>query len=406
MTPLKSELFRLPVDGLDLLLRRYASTAVPSKTVLLIHGASASSDTFLVPDGGLVKHLHDCGWDVWTLDWRGSLEIVDNLPPPPAFLGGSLEEECKLFTIDKVAERDFPEALKFINEKLVRETAAENPDPATRRAPSVAVVAHCFGAGALAVALARGRVEGAGVSHVVLSTLGLFYEVPWNGWVKVEDFIIERILGASPAVRAIDPRVDLAGEELRGVRPPLPWPPDMATAYGVWPRSWLPQGPTAADKIYNRLSFMFGEPYARALLAPGIHGPGLARLFGGMHLGLYLHAGQMVRRGYAAPLDAIDVVDRARLSRRRAVPPGGVVGDLRPTYFRDKTITLITGAQNQLWHRDSIDLMYEWLLGHCPGCTVTKHVFPELAHQDLLWGTTAKAVVYGKIAAGLSGSPQ
>ena len=278
---------RVPEEHIDVFLRRYRPSTQTEHAVLLIHGASASSDTFLLPDGGLVYYLRNLGWDVWTLDWRGSREVVDPLSKVPP-LGGSIAAECNLFTLDRVVERDFPDALDFIRNMLSKESGAADS--------RIAVVAHCFGSGAFAMAIARGHIEGKGVRNVVLSTLGLFYETPWHGWVKAEDFLIELVLAETalqetPDCRAIDPR-----------HAPH-WPAAMKQAFSAWPRTWLPRGATAWDDVFRRLSFMFGEPYLRDRLAKGIHGPLLGDLFGGMHLGLYVHAGQMVRRGYSARLN-------------------------------------------------------------------------------------------------------
>jgi hypothetical protein len=342
--------------------------------VLLVHGASASRDTFVVPDGGLVRYLGQNGFDVWTLDWRGSHRVVERVLAAPA----DRDEEYPSYTIDQVAELDFPLALRAMRREL-------------GKSKSIAVVAHCFGSGAFAVALARGQAEG--VTNVVLSTLGLFYETPWDGWVKAEDYILERVLVQAEDYRAVDPR------KLES------WPPALAEAYALWRAAWPPDGTSPSDLLLHRLTFMFGAPYAKEVLAPGIHDAGLGGLFGPMHLGLYLHAGQMVRRGYADRFNAPDVIDRARLAKS-PTQFGPSRGDLKPEHFADKRLTLLSGAQNRLWHRDSIDLMHEWLLGEVRpksgGRRARKHVLPNYAHQDLLWGRNAEKDVYGVIRDALS----
>lgn len=381
--------FKLPVFkgvkplGFDLVLRRFPAPshavrdrATPEPAVvLLIHGASANSLTFWIPkDAGLAQHLRSRGWEVWTLDWRGSCDVVESLPD--AFVGGSFADECNLFCLDEVADWDFPQALDFIGEHRRKRNLPEGP---------VSLVAHCFGSGALAMSIARGNLEGKGVHDVVFSTLGLFYEVPWSGWVKVEDFLIERIMGKVARAnqmpirdrRAIDSRKTPPRGDPPGNRP---WPNDMVEAYEDWPSSWLPSG---TERIFKGLSFMFGRPYQRQRVPSDLP---LPRLFGGMHLGLYLHAGQLVRRGFADRLNAPDVFDRSRLLRGPPTAGGTkIVGDLDPTYFLDKKITLITGDQNQLWHRDSIDLMYDWLCNQPYKYRPKKRVRVGFAHQDLLW---------------------
>jgi hypothetical protein len=75
---------------------------------------------------------------------------------------------------------------------------------------------------------------------------------------------------------------------------------------------------------------------------------------------------------------------------------------------------LIAGARNRLWHRDSIDLMYEWLRSNVPAGarkpSIKKHILPDYAHLDLLWGPNAREDVYELIKdsldpAGASDSP-
>jgi alpha-beta hydrolase superfamily lysophospholipase len=371
----------IPVDGLELELCRFGPET-GGRSVLLLHGASATRDTFLVPDGGLVRYLGERGHDVWTLDWRGSGRIVDRLLRCPP--RGSRQDEYRCFTLDRVASADIPLALAAVRER--------------NGGKSIAVVAHCFGSGACAVAIAQGNL--ASVHSVVLSTLGLFYEAPWDGWIKAEDFVLERILTHAPECRAIDPR-RLAE-----------WPRDMRQAYELYPRSWLPAGHAEADEILRRLTFMFGQPYPPEVLAPDIHGPRLSELFGAMHVGLYLHAGQMVRRGFAAPFDEPDVIDR-KPTRAHAEgpkqpsdawpPPKSY---LDPAPFRDKRITLLTGTENRLWHRDSIDLMFEWLMNEArpsaAGARPVRHVLRGYAHQDLYWGRYAERDVYPIVADALA----
>jgi hypothetical protein len=63
-------------------------------------------------------------------------------------------------------------------------------------------------------------------------------------------------------------------------------------------------------------------------------------------------------------------------------------------------VTLITGEHNRLWHRGSIDRMYEWLRYRRSGANqkVAKKIFANYAHQDLFWGRNAPDDVYPFIA--------
>jgi hypothetical protein len=118
-------------------------------------------------------------------------------------------------------------------------------------------------------------------------------------------------------------------------------------------------------------------------------------MFGSLHLGLYLHLGQQVRRGYAAEFNAPDILDRSRVLSRSAATRND---DLKPDRFYDGSVALIGGAQNRLWHRDSIDLMYDWLRSNAPPgarkSSIRKHILTDYAHLDLLWGPRAREEVY------------
>jgi pimeloyl-ACP methyl ester carboxylesterase len=353
--------------GLPLL--RFGGDATGRPAVLLLHGAGANSDTFLLPRGGIARYLTARGWDVWILDWRGSQRVLAELERAP--LGGSIPAERRLFTLDHVAESDIPRALARIRSVIGERV-------------SLGVLGFCAAGSALAMSVARGALERFGVERVTLVALGLFCETPWDGWMKAEDFILERVLAEEPTLRSVDPHA-------------LRWPAFLERAYELWP--WLPDGTRPLQRLFRRLTFMYGEPYARARIHPSLSDATLLELFGPLHLGLYLHAGQLVRRGYAARFDEPDIVGRRLES---AGTEHNLEGDLRSTHFKNKRVTLLTGAENQLWHRDSIDRMHDWLLAHA--CfrrepRHQKHVLRDYAHLDLFLGADAETEVYPLIAA-------
>jgi cholesterol oxidase len=364
-----ADTFEIEVDGLTLPLKRHRGKGGGGPPVLLLHGGSTCSDIFLVPGGGLVQYLLNRNWEVWTLDWRGSCRVVDALPERS--VGGSVEAERALFTLDSVALQDIPRALAKMREHIDSDQ-------------KIGVVGFCAGSGALAMAIARGKLRGLGVDNVVLMTLGLFYETPWDGWIKAEDFLIERVVVQDAKRRGVSPHQ-------------TPWASDMEEAYERWPRAWLTPGQSTVHAMFRRLTFMFGEPYA-ATLQPDIPPTVLLSMFGSLHLGLYLHLGQQVRRGYAAPFNAPDILDRSRL---RSKADAHRRDDLDPDHFYDGSVILIGGARNRLWHRDSIDLMYEWLRSNAPPesrkSSIRKHILPDYAHLDLLWGPRAREDVYSLI---------
>ena len=129
----------------------------------------------------------------------------------------------------------------------------------------------------------------------------------------------------------------------------------------------------------------------------------LEEQFGGIPLRMYLHGAQNVRRGWAGrfvdpsssqsenPMEDVSYIGIDALKRFRSLP----------------SVTLITGAENQLWHRDSIDRMHEWLMSGPGGSStrVRRHVVSGYAHQDLLWGERAEEQIFPLIVRdGLGGS--
>lgn len=358
------------------------------RAVLLLHGGNTSSETFLLPEGGLASYLRENRCDVWLLDWRSSPHVLGQVLHGP-LLGGSQGAERAIYTLDNVVSEDIPSAVA-----RVRELAP---------GLELSLLGHCLGGGAISMAVARGTLQG--VPNIVLSTLGLFYEVPWNGWVKAEDFLLERAIAQpGPEVPPHDRRAINPHDHTR-------WPPPFLEAYHHWPKAWLPHGGSREDVMLRRLAFMFGQPYATEALHPSIRGDLLHSQFGPMHIGLYLHTSQMVRRGYAAQFGVPDVIDRPR-ERRRARGPAAAAGsvaapgDLVPEPFVPLNVTIVGGAENQLWHRDAADLMYEWVYNlqsaaRRRGCR--KAMFRGYRIQELLWGHDARRAVYPAYLDGVRG---
>lgn len=353
-------------DGIVLFLDHHVRNGSEhaERSVLLLHGASAASRTFQIPrEHNLIGFLLGEGrCDVWTLDWRASNRVSPNHA-----------DAYDKFTLDRAAKLDLPRALVRIQERN-----GEKP---------VSVFAHCMGGGSLAMAIGAGWIGADRVDRVVLSTLGLFYQVPWDGWVKAEDEMLERIRGEQPELTSVD--CDATRKA---------WPDVIEKAYERWPSTLLPP---EGNEIFRRLSFMFGRPYRPDLLPEEVHREDeLRSQFGEIPLKLYIHCCQNVRRGFAAPFDeATDIVPGE-------APAGGTTGGNMEAYlnverFRGIGLTLITGSRNELWHPDAVHRMYDWLRRGLGPKECTKRTFEGYAHQDLLWGKAAPDDVYPTIASGL-----
>lgn len=363
-------------DGCALELRHHPAPAAPADRppVLLVHGASAGSDTFRIgEEQTLVDYLLGHSLDVWTLDWRASLHRVQAVYCN-ALAEGRLPGT---FTIDAAAEHDVPAAIA-----------------AMRRAPQnvrgkIAVLGHCMGGAIVAQGIARGVIRSADVDTVVLTGLALFYRGAIDNVLKAEDQVLEGLL--DDGQHLLHPTKGWTQDVCTRDPDDGPWPEPLEDPYGVWLDTPLRHDCTVA--ICHRLSYMFGMPFIPDRIKRIHDGGYLPTQFGYISLEFLIHCCQNLRRGYAAPFVADSIgplpADRSYL-RRQA--------------FRDRHITLITGDLNSLWHRDSIDTMYEWLRrgrrDEQP-LSAQKHVVPDFGHQDLYWGVDAPKLVFPKILEGL-----
>jgi hypothetical protein len=112
---------------------------------------------------------------------------------------------------------------------------------------------------------------------------------------------------------------------------------------------------------------------------------------------VYQHAAQNALRGFAAPFGEEGRLHPA--TSNEEIPDKLASRYIHLEAFKDLEITLITGADNPLWHRDSIDRMAEWLARR--GRPATKHVLDGYGHQDLWWGERSEKDVFPLVLEGV-----
>ena len=364
ITPTPEAMRITTADRCVLELRRHRG---PGKAVLLLHGASAQSDTFRIGEKQtLVGHLLGKTFDVWTLDWRASMRRVREI-----YCGNQSTD----FSIDAAATHDIPAAIAAMRQQGVT--------------GKISIVGHCMGGAIVTQAIAQGVLPATEVENVVITALGLFYRAAIDNILKAEDGVLEELL--------FDRHQDL-------LHPTKPWTttvcqhdpedvddgwdPLLQRPYDIWKQTPLRHDCTV--KICPRISYMFGMPYIPDSI-PAIHATSLHLQFGYIPVQFLLQCCQNLRRGYAAPFVT---------QRQRSLASQDTF--LNQAAFRDRKLTLITGDLNSLWHRDSIDTMYEWLLRGQPSAQrVEKHVLPGFGHQDLHWGIDAPNAVFPLIVNGL-----
>jgi hypothetical protein len=339
------------------------------RPVLLVHGASAGSATFRIGERQtLVDYLLRQGFDVWTLDWRAGMSRTRDI---------FCTNRSTDFTIDAAAQNDVPAALAVMRNA---------PHNVTSK---IGIVGHCLGGGIVAQGLAQSVIAVDHVENVVLTALGLFYKAAIDNVLKAEDQVLEELLSRGQALLHPTTRWDTtvcAQDPGKG-----DWDPLLQDPYKVWLDTPLPH--KCHNEFCHRISYMFGMPYAPDNIV-SIHRDHLPSQFGYIPMQLLLHCCQNLRRGHAAPYVAS--------GSGSGLPPDHTY--LKRTAFRDRKVTLITGDVNSLWHRDSIDTMYEWLRrgrGSEQPRALSTHVLSGYGHQDLYWGSGAPRDVFPIIAAGL-----
>jgi cholesterol oxidase len=389
----------------------------PRKPLLLLHGASANHRTFTVLDGGLAAWLSQHGFDPWLLDWRGSGLVGDDPKNRD-----TLAAHGQIYNFNRAAQHDIRLALDHIAR--------------TRGSTRISVLGFCMGSAILAEAIALSHITSREIDRIVLMALGLVYQSPIDGRLKSEDRALERVRHATgdTTLLCVDPRGGTA------VRKKVwqPWDGELAQIYDAWPKGLKAHGDDTlkpkevnapgldrasrnqVDHLCNHLSFMYGMPFNHAQLVEEIHGTDthaglLYDLFGAIPLHMLMHGAQNLREGQATfyrhdPVDAssspASLVSRTSSASDGDRDDGRFLSDAaRNAFLALERVTLMTGALNRLWHRDSIDRMHDWLRRGPPtqSGNIQKHVFPGYAHQDLLWGKDSAIEVFPRIKEALSG---
>ncbi|MFI1336441.1 alpha/beta hydrolase [Streptomyces sp. NPDC020845] len=308
--------------------------------VLLLHGHTASSDMFLLPETrNLVEVLLGEGYEPWLLDWRGSCRLPYN-------------ETGRRYTYDDVAVYDIPEAVA-----LVRQRIGDRP---------LFVVAHCIGALSLSMSMAGGLVPGLA------------------GVVAQGVFLTPKLAGRTSL------RMTLAAELLKSRVDHIPV--DFRTV-GFWSR-YTPLFALASRKA------SCPDPTCQ-ILHNSAWGTG-ASLFVHEHLSATTH-NRLAELLGPAPLWILPHLRRIELARSvvrwhhgddryRALPENA----LDQAGRIDCPVLLLSGSENGLW-LDSQKLCHEVLAARQPRLDVAYAEVPGYGHLDTFIGRGAALDVFGHI---------
>jgi cholesterol oxidase len=300
--------------------------------VLLAPGFGMSATSFLVStvETNLVEHLVAKGYDVWLFDYRAGIDL------PSA---------RSAFTMDVIAAEDWPAGVQ----EVLRVTGA----------PSVQVVAHCFGSATFMMALAAGlRGVRSGVCmqvtlHPVTSVLNqakLSLKVGkmlgWVGMRQVQPFRGRTMLHTvlDQALRA----VPLASDERCG----------KATC------RWV--------------NAIYGCTHRHAQLNDATHDL-LGELFG------------------VGDLTALDHIGKICQARACIADDGSNIYLEHPERLR-VPLLLVHGERNTIFHPEGSLRTLRWLQENNDASLYDRVVIPEYAHLDCLIGRDASRDVFPSIS--------
>ena len=240
-------------DGKLLRLTRYqGGTKGP---VMFAHGLGVSSLIFSIDtiDTNMLEYMVTAGYDCWLLDFRASVDLV---------------HATEQWTADDVAAYDYPAAVAKIR--------------AVTGAPSVQVIAHCFGATTFSMAMLAGLE---GVRSAVISQISTDYVVP---------FYPQRMLAHLRAPTLFD----LIGLDVVNAR--------ATTDDPVWQRAvdWMlrvlapvPRKERNQSATSARITALYGRLYDIDQLNKDTFQHGLPEMFGEANIAAFRQLALFARKG-------------------------------------------------------------------------------------------------------------
>jgi alpha-beta hydrolase superfamily lysophospholipase len=328
-------------DGTRLGLTRVHGDLPPdAPAVLLLHGHTASSEMFLLPEiRNLVDALLDGGYEPWLLDWRGSCRLPYN-------------EGRTRYTYDDVALYDIPEAVA-----VIRDQAGDR---------KLFVVAHCIGALCLSLSLTGGLVPD--LAGVVAQ--GVFLTPKASAKTR----LLMHVGGEFLRTRWAHLPVDFSQVGLRSRYTPV--------------FAWAGRGADCKDPtcqiLQNSAWGMGGSLFEHDNLHGRTHDR-LAELFGAVPLWVLPHMRRMELAHTVMRWNASD--------RRYARLPVNAVDSAGQI---DCPLLLLAGSENKIW-MDSNELCYDILSRRYPQLDVSYREIPGYGHVDPVIGRGAALDVFGHI---------
>jgi cholesterol oxidase len=325
-------------DGKILRLTRYRGGS--KGPVVLSHGLGVSSLIFSIDtiETNLLEYLVAAGYDCWLLDYRASVDL------PSA---------RELWTADDVARQDYPAALAKVR--------------TVTGAPTVQVVAHCFGATTFSMAMLAGLE---GVRSAVISQIATDYVVPWFPQ-RLLAYLRAPSLFDSLGIDVVDARATTADGPLERM---LDWLLRLIVP--------MPRAERTRDATSNRITALYGRLYQLDQLNNATVESGLAEMFGEANIDAFKQLALFARSGRVLDRDGRDVylphLDRLAL-------PIAFIHGAKNACFRPESTARTLSRLSQANGRQLYD----------------RHVIPGYGHIDCIFGKDAAKDVFPIILAHL-----
>lgn len=255
--PLRQETSEHKAGTVQLLLTNYRNPGAPP--VLMLHGLAQGSQIFWTDsiEHNLANHFYNAGFDVWLLDYRLSNHI----------LPGMQDQD---WSIDEIAKFDIPYALRAVCENTGRQQTA--------------VVAHCVGACALAMAALADNTVGDRIAAAVTNAIhpwvigssGNKFRAKLGGMYR--EWVPQALLNPIPGKddTALQNVMDRLGYGLSRLEEA---PPDNHRHYDDDP---------VCDSICDRMTFLYGRMWNHSNLARETHNA-FKDMLGPAPIGVYQH---------------------------------------------------------------------------------------------------------------------
>ncbi len=330
-------------DGFNIKLTRYAGgTKGP---ILMAPGFTVNACSFAADtvDENLVEHLCNLSpgnfgseenYDVWLFDYRAS---------PDAGNGG------KPFTIDDIAEHDWPAAVDFVINKT--------------KSKDVQAIVHCVGSMSLLMAKIKGLK---GVRSLISSQLTLHPVTNWLNYLKA-DLHMVKILEDAHQISTIDIRSS-----------------DSTTDKGIDAMLWqlpVPEGEECTNPCCRRIFAVYGPSYTHKQLNHYTH-IAMREWFGVISTKAFDQLTTILRLGYTVDHEG----------KNTYLPHVKKI---------DIPIHFIAGDQNQEFLPETSLRTYQWLRANCNPDLFSREVFKDYAHMDFFIGKNASKDIFPKLVVAL-----